>query len=176
MSANKTTKPINFLILCTGNSCRSILAEVLINALGNGRFQAYSAGSQPAGAVNEHALEILTRHGFSTAGVASKSWDEFQGPNAPDIDIVITVCDNAAGESCPIWNGSPVTVHWGIPDPASATGDAIPPAFRQALAQLKERIELMVELPLEDFEPRMRAESLRRIHDAVSSREAQATA
>ncbi|NNC76862.1 MAG: arsenate reductase ArsC [Woeseiaceae bacterium] len=172
MTGNTAAKPISLLVLCTGNSCRSILAEVLINELGQGRFRAFSAGSHPAGAVNENAVEILTKYGFDSSGVASKSWDKFNGPDAPDIDIVITVCDNAAGESCPLWNGSPVKVHWGIPDPASATGDAIEPAFEKALAQLRQRIELMIELPLEDFDPRMRAESLRRLHDAVLSQEA----
>lgn len=162
---------LNVLVLCTGNSCRSILAEVLINSLGNGRFRAFSAGSDPSGTVNANAIKLLNREGFDVAGVASKSWQQFEGTDAPHIDIVITVCDAAAAEACPLWNGSPVTVHWGIPDPALATGAAIEPAFRTAFTQLKTRIELMVELPLEEFDPRMRAESLRRIHDSVTAKE-----
>jgi len=111
---------VNILVLCTGNSCRSILAEVLFNELGLGRVTAYSAGSHPAGAVNPGAIAKLQQEGHAASGLESKSWDRFSGSNAPVIDIVITVCDSAAGESCPIWNGAPVTVHWGIHDPATA--------------------------------------------------------
>lgn len=170
------TKPaaLNILVLCTGNSCRSILAEVLINSLGHGRFKAFSAGSHPSGSVNDNVVALLNQKGFDTTGVASKNWQQFEAADAPQIDIVITVCDNAAGESCPLWHGSPVTVHWGIPDPALATGDATEPAFRTAFGQLKTRIEMMIELPLEDFDPRMRAESLQRIHDSVAAAEATA--
>jgi len=159
--------PINVLVLCTGNSCRSILAEALINARAGGRLHAYSAGSQPAGAVNPGALSKLSREGLSSDGYASKSWDEFTGADAPVIDIVITVCDNAAGESCPTWSGSPVTAHWGIPDPADAQGSDIGPAFDRAFEQLGRRVDAMLELPLEDFDSRMRRESLQRIHDAA---------
>lgn len=163
---------VTVLVLCTGNSCRSILAEVLINALGDGRVVGYSAGSHPAGAVNPGALAKLEQQGLPTGGLRSKSWDEFTGADAPQIDVVITVCDSAAGESCPLWNGGPVTVHWGIPDPASATGDDAGPAFDRTFAQLQTRIEMMLELPLEDFDARMRRESLQRIHDSASAAEA----
>ena len=151
---------INVLVLCTGNSARSILGEVLINELGAGRLQAYSAGSKPVGRVNPGALEKLEREGHAIAGLESKSWDRFSGPGAPAIDIVITVCDNAAGEACPLWNGAPVTVHWGIPDPA-ADGD-----FDAAYARLRTRIEGMLELPLEQLDPAGRGEALARIHAA----------
>ena len=151
---------INVLVLCTGNSARSILGEVLINELGAGRLRAYSAGSQPVGRVNPGALEKLEREGHAIAGLESKSWDRFSGPGAPAIDIVITVCDNAAGEACPLWNGAPVTVHWGIPDPA-ADGD-----FDAAYARLRTRIEGMLELPLEQLDPAGRGEALARIHAA----------
>ncbi|MDH3748040.1 MAG: arsenate reductase ArsC [Gammaproteobacteria bacterium] len=167
---NVVDEPLNVLVLCTGNSCRSILAEALINGLGNGRLTGFSAGSDATGAINPNAIEILERQGFDVAGLRSKSWDQFHGDDAPAIDIVITVCDNAAGQSCPMWNGTPVTVHWGIPDPATATGDEVGPAFEKAFTDLKARIELMLELPLADFTPRMRQESLQRIHDALADR------
>ena len=160
--------PIRVLVLCTGNSCRSIIAEALINALGDGRVVAYSAGSHPAGAVNPGAVAVLQRHDLDASGYRSKSWDEFSGPGAIDIDIVITVCDSAAGESCPLWNGGPVTVHWGIADPASARGDAIEPAFERTYAELEARIRLMLELPLESLDQRALGDSLARLHDAVS--------
>ena len=153
---------MNVLVLCTGNSARSILAEVLINELGEGRFRAFSAGSQPAGKVNPGAIDKLERAGHSTRGLASKSWDDFSGPDAQTIDLVITVCDNAAGESCPIWNGSPVTVHWGIPDPAAVTGsdDAIREAFDLAYERLRSRISPLVELDPDEID----RETLARIH------------
>lgn len=138
----------NVLFLCTGNSARSVLAEVLLNELGAGRFRAYSAGSNPTGTVNPGALKKLADKGHSTEGLSSKSWDVFSGPAAPDIDIVITVCDNAAGESCPVWNGSPVTAHWGIPDPAYFDAEeARDAAFDLAYTRLRWRIEKLLELP-----------------------------
>jgi len=150
---------INILVLCTGNSARSILGEVLVNELGPGRFRAFSAGSQPVGQVNPGALEKLAAQGHSTEGLSSKSWDRFSGGGAPQIDVVITVCDNAAGEACPLWHGSPVTVHWGIPDPA-ADGD-----FDSAYARLRGRIEAMLDLPLAQMDAAERREALSRIHE-----------
>ncbi len=157
---------MRILVLCTGNSCRSILAEALFNELGRGRIMACSAGSQPAGHVNPAAIQKLQEEGLCTAGLASKSWDVFSGPDAPAFDIVITVCDRAAGESCPVWNGSPVTVHWGIPDPADASAETIDAAFELAYRQLERRIELTLELPLESLDARSRKDALQRIHDA----------
>lgn len=140
----------NVLFLCTGNSARSILAEVLLNQGGRGRFKAYSAGSFPKGEVNPHAIRLLEILKLPTDDLRSKSWDEFAKPGAPPLDFIITVCDNAAGEVCPIWPGKPVTAHWGIPDPAAAEGsDAeIAAAFATAARQLRARIDLFLNLPL----------------------------
>jgi len=140
----------NVLFLCTGNSARSILAEVLLNPGGKGRFKAYSAGSFPKGEVNPHAIRLLETLKLPTNDLRSKSWDEFAKPGAPPLDFIITVCDNAAGEVCPIWPGKPVTAHWGIPDPAAAEGsDAeIAAAFATAARQLRARIDLFLNLPL----------------------------
>lgn len=160
---------MRILVLCTGNSCRSILAEVLFNELGQGRVTAYSAGSNPAGAVNPGAIAKLQKESHSTSGLRSKSWDEFTGPDAPAIDVVITVCDNAAGESCPVWNASPVTLHWGIPDPADATAEQMDAAFDLAYSQLRGRIEQVLELPLESLDIRYRKDALQRIHDAATT-------
>jgi arsenate reductase len=141
--------PLNVLFLCTGNSARSILAEALMNRLGAGRFRAYSAGSMPKGQVNPHALPLVHALGFKDEDFRSKPWDEFAVPGAPELDFVITVCDDAAGEVCPVWPGQPITAHWGIPDPAAATGSEaeIAVAFRDAARQLRNRIELLVALP-----------------------------
>lgn len=152
----------NVLVLCTGNSARSILGEVLINELGEGRFRSFSAGSQPVGAVNPGAIAKLQEMGHPVEGLASKSWDRFSGDGAPEIDLVITVCDNAAGEACPLWNGAPVTAHWGIPDPA-ADGD-----FDSAYRRLRTRIEALVDLPLDRLDIAERAAALGQIHDAAS--------
>ena len=140
----------NVLFLCTGNSARSILAEVLLNQGGRGRFKAYSAGSFPKGEVNPHAIQLLKTLKLPTDDLRSKSWDEFAKPGAPPLDFIITVCDNAAGEVCPIWPGKPVTAHWGIPDPAAAEGsDAeIAATFAAAARQLRARIDLFLNLPL----------------------------
>ena len=145
-----TDRPRNVLFLCTGNSARSILAEVLLRSLGGGRFRAFSAGSSPAGQVNPHALAFLREQGLPVEGLRSKSWDEFAAPGAPPMDIVITVCDNAAAEMCPIWPGHPVTAHWGVPDPAAieSSDEDKRRAFREAAATLRRRIELLVSLPL----------------------------
>ena len=146
-------KQYKVLILCTGNSARSVLGEVLFNVLGRGRIQAYSAGSNPAGKVNPGALEWLEENGHSTAGLRSKSWDEFAAPGAPDIDFIFTVCDNAAGEACPIWPGKPATAHWGIPDPAHVEGDeARRAAFNKAAEQLAKRINLFLSLPIDKLD------------------------
>ena len=146
-------KPYNVLVLCTGNSARSILGEVLFNQLGKGMFKAYSAGSRPAGAVNPGALELLQQQGYSTEGLRSKSWDEFAGPDAPEFDFIITVCDNAAGETCPFWPGKPATAHWGIPDPAHVEGvEARRDAFKRAFEQLALRIQLFMSLPIDKLD------------------------
>ena len=147
-------KPYNVLVLCTGNSARSILGEVLFNVLGKGRFIAHSAGSKPAGRVNPLALELLQRQGHSVAGLRSKSWDEFAAPGAPQIDFIFTVCDNAAGETCPVWPGKPATAHWGIPDPAHVGGsdENRRVAFRKAYEQLARRIQLFMSLPIEKLD------------------------
>lgn len=149
-----TTGVTNVLVLCTGNSARSILGEAIVNRLGRGRFRGYSAGSFPKGEVHPGALRLLERHGYPTNGLRSKSWDEFAGADAPTIEVVITVCDNAAGEVCPIWPGAPIKAHWGLPDPAAATGDdaAIDDAFEAAHDALSKRIAKLVELPILDRE------------------------
>jgi arsenate reductase len=144
-------RPCNILILCTGNSARSILAEALINTLGAGRFKAYSAGSRPTGAVNPFAIEQVRKLGYPVEGLRSKSWDEFAQPGAPQMDFVVTVCDNAAGEVCPLWPGHPVTAHWGFPDPAAAVGTDAQKraAFALALHQIRKRVQQFLSLPLE---------------------------
>lgn len=146
--------PYNVLFLCTGNSARSILSEALLNRNGRGQFRAYSAGSRPAGKVNPHAIELLQRLGFETAGLRSKSWDEFAQPGAPKLDFVFTVCDNAAAETCPYWPGQPITAHWGVPDPAAVEGSAEErrKAFEAAYVALDRRIGLFVSLPLRGLE------------------------
>ena len=143
-------RPYNVLFLCTGNSARSILAEVLLNSRGQGRFKAYSAGSQPVGRVNPHALEFLRHAGLPIEGLRSKSWDEFAQPGAPPLDFVFTVCDNAANEVCPIWPGQPVTAHWGLPDPAAVQGSDADKqqAFRDTFVALDRRIGLFTSLPI----------------------------
>jgi len=142
-----TDRVYNVLFLCTGNSARSILGEALMNKLGKGRFRAYSAGSQPKGQVHPMALSILDRTGFDTSALRSKSWDEFAGPDAPVFDFIFTVCDNAAGETCPIWPGHPMTAHWGIEDPAAVEGEGQRDAFHRALHYLQNRISLFLALP-----------------------------
>lgn len=143
-------EPYNVLFLCTANSARSILAEAILNEIGEGRFRAFSAGSHPRGTVNPAAIDVLRNLGHPVEDLRSKSWDEFAEPGAPKLDFVFTVCDNAAGEVCPIWPGQPVTAHWGIPDPAAVAGsDAeIHAAFFDAYRQLKNRISLFTALPI----------------------------
>jgi arsenate reductase len=148
------TAPFNVLFLCTGNSARSIMAEAILNKSGAEKFRAYSAGSQPKGDVNLHALALLERLGYPTGELRSKSWDEFDWPGAPVMDFVLTVCDNAAHEVCPIWPGHPMTAHWGISDPAAVEGDEIEiaDAFREAFALLERRISLLVALRIESLD------------------------
>jgi len=140
----------NILFLCTGNSARSILAESLLNTLGRGKFRAFSAGSFPKGRVHPMAMDLLERMNLPTEGLRSKSWDEFAAPGAPPLDFIVTVCDNAAGEVCPIWPGKPMTAHWGIADPAAAEGTEAEKAFafRTALKEMEGRIRRLVDLPI----------------------------
>jgi protein-tyrosine-phosphatase len=149
-----TDKTYNLLFLCTGNSARSILAEVLIEHWGKGRFTGFSAGSFPKGAVHPLALDLIERLNLRTAGLRSKSWDEFARPGAPMMDFVFTVCDQAAGEICPIWPGNPVTAHWGVPDPAAVEGNEEQrrQAFRDAYRQLETRIKLFAALPIDKLD------------------------
>ncbi|QKS02355.1 arsenate reductase ArsC (plasmid) [Sphingomonas sp. CL5.1] len=142
----------NVLFLCTGNSARSILGEAVMNKLGEGRFRAYSAGSQPKGQVHPMALSVLQGLGFDTADMRSKSWDEFAGSGAPQFDFIFTVCDNAAGETCPVWIGHPMTAHWGIEDPAAIEGEGQREAFLQALRYLQNRIALFLALPISSLD------------------------
>jgi arsenate reductase len=149
-----STRQYNVLILCTGNSARSILGEALVNRLGRGRFKGFSAGSTPKGAVHPLALQLLEHLKLPTSGMRSKSWDEFAAPGAPPLDFIFTVCDNAAGEMCPAWPGRPLTAHWGIPDPAGVEGSdaARRAAFRQAYDELERRIEAFMNLPIESLD------------------------
>jgi protein-tyrosine-phosphatase len=142
------------LFLCTGNSARSILAEAYLNARAEGRFRAYSAGSHPSGKVNPFALELLAKHGVETRGLRSKSWDEFAAPAAPQLHFVFTVCDNAAGETCPLWPGQPITAHWGVADPAAVQGSDADKrkAFLKAFTELSTRINLMLALPMDKLD------------------------
>jgi arsenate reductase len=144
------TEPKHVLFLCTGNSARSILAEAILNREGAGRFVAHSAGSHPKGAPHALAIDLLQREGFDTSFARSKSWDEFAAPGAPEMGFIITVCDNAAGEVCPIWPGHPMTAHWGVPDPAEATGTDAERAvaFAEAYRALRNRILAFVSLPV----------------------------
>lgn len=146
------SKPYNVLFLCTGNSARSILAEAILSKDGAGRFRAFSAGSHPKGEVHPAALCLLDRLGYSADGFRSKSWDEFAAEGAPPLDFVFTVCDNAAGEVCPLWPGQPMTAHWGIEDPASVEGDGQDQAFLNAFYALQRRIGLFLALPLESID------------------------
>ncbi len=143
------TAPLSVLFLCTHNSARSVLAECLLNHLGGNRFRAFSAGSTPSGRVNPFALQALAEQGVDTAGVRSKTWDEFAVPGAPQMDLVITVCDAAAGETCPVWPGHPATAHWGYADPSLVTGSdaARLTAFRDTLALIRRRLEILIAMP-----------------------------
>jgi len=156
------TQPLNILVLCTGNSCRSVLGEALINHLGGGRFHAFSAGSHPVGKINENALATLARHGLSTEGYVSQSWDDFADEQ---IDIMISVCDSAAGEACPAYLGKAVRGHWGLPDPAHVKGSAeeIKGAFEATYASLEKRIHKLLALPTESLSKSELSEALNKI-------------
>jgi arsenate reductase len=162
-------RPFNVLFLCTGNSARSIIAEALLRRLGPRKFRAFSAGSFPKGRVHPNALRIVEQLGCDPAEFRSKSWDEFAAPGAPPLDFVFTVCDNAAGEVCPIWPGQPMTAHWGIPDPAEAAGSdtEIALAFAEATRQLRNRISLFVELPVDKLERSKLQHRLREIGKTI---------
>lgn len=155
----------NTLFLCTGNSARSVLAEGTLNDLGRGRFHAFSAGSHPGGIVNPFALELLKQRGHPTDGMRSKSWDEFASAGAPQLDFIITVCDNAAGETCPLWPGHPASAHWGVEDPAAVDGSDTDKraAFASAYAILRRRIELLLALPLDKLDALARKQRLKEI-------------
>ncbi len=168
-----TERAFNALFLCTGNSARSIMAEAILNKLGRGKFQAYSAGSQPKGQVNPHTIQLLKGLGYDTSDYRSKSWSEFAKPGAPSLDFVFTVCDNAAGEACPFWPGQPMTAHWGVPDPAEAQGSAaeIALAFKDAYRMLHQRIGIFVALPIRSLDKlslQTRLTEIGRVTDAVA--------
>ena len=157
--------PLRVLFLCTGNSARSILAEAYLNLRGQGQFRAYSAGSHPSGKVNPFALELLAKHRIDTGGLRSKNWDEFAASGAPQLDFVFTVCDNAAGEACPLWPGQPITAHWGVADPAAVQGSDEDKrrAFLKAFTELSTRINLMLALPIEKLDRQALTGKLRQI-------------
>ncbi|MFW8634634.1 arsenate reductase ArsC [Cribrihabitans pelagius] len=153
---------MNILVLCTGNSARSILLEAILNTGGRGAVRAYSAGSTPTGLVHPQSLALLQEKGIGTSGARSKSWDEFAGPGAPEMDLVITVCAAAAGETCPVWPGAPLRAHWGVPDPAAARPEDWDDAFRAAHATLERRAKALLGLPVKEMAPeQLRAELAR---------------
>ncbi|MBL8520208.1 MAG: arsenate reductase ArsC [Betaproteobacteria bacterium] len=158
----------NVLFLCTHNSARSVLAESLLGVLGHDRFRAFSAGSHPSGRVNPFAVELARSIGYPAECIRSKSWDEFAVPGAPVMDLIITVCDDAAGEACPVWPGHPATAHWGFPDPSRAEGgdDAKRAAFHRVFGDIRRRIEALVDLPEDEFAPEKLRAALARIHAA----------
>ena len=158
-------RPYNVLFLCTGNSARSVMAEAILNKLGAGKFRAFSAGSRPKGKVHAETLRLLQSLGYDTSRFRSKSWSEFADPGAPLLDFVFTVCDNAAGETCPVWPGQPMTAHWGVPDPAEATGNPaeIALAFKDAYRMLERRIGIFVSLPLRSLDQLSLQHKLRQI-------------
>jgi arsenate reductase (thioredoxin) len=165
---SEQTRPLNVLFLCTGNSARSIIAEAILNREGRGRFRAYSAGSAPRGEVHLQALDLLRDLNFDTAGLRSKSWEEFAAPEAPKLDFVFTVCDDAAAETCPIWPGQPITAHWGVPDPAAVQGSPaeIGAAFAETYGMLNNRIGAFLNFPFASLSKL----SLRRRLEAIGRR------
>jgi arsenate reductase (thioredoxin) len=158
-------QPYNVLFLCTGNSARSIIAEAILNKIGAGKFVAYSAGSQPKGQVNPYTIQLMQSLGYETSRLRSKSWHEFAKPGAPALDFTFTVCDNAAGETCPVWPGQPMTAHWGVPDPAEATGTPaeIALAFKDTYRMLNQRIGIFVALPIRSLDQLSLQERLKEI-------------
>jgi protein-tyrosine-phosphatase len=158
-------RPFNVLFLCTGNSARSIMAEAILNKLGAGKFRAFSAGSQPKGWVHPETLRLLQSLGYDTSRFRSKSWSEFADPGAPLLDFVFTVCDDAAGETCPVWPGQPMTAHWGVPDPAAAQGSPaeIALAFKDAYRMLNQRIGIFTSLPIRSLDQLSLQQKLREI-------------
>ena len=168
-----TESPFNVLFLCTGNSARSIIAEAILNKIDQGKFKAYSAGSQPKERVNPNTIQLLQGLGYDTSGFRSKSWSEFAKPGAPALDFVFTVCDNAAGETCPVWPGQPMTAHWGVPDPAEARGSEaeIALAFKDAYRMLFQRIGIFTALPIRSLDKlslQNRLREIGRVTDAVA--------
>jgi len=166
-------RPYNVLFLCTGNSARSIIGEAVLNRAGQGKFRAFSAGSQPKGEVHPYTLDLLRKMHFDVSNARSKSWLEFAQPDAPKLDFVFTVCDNAANETCPVWPGQPMTAHWGVPDPAAATGTEaeIRFAFADALRMLANRINIFVSLPLDKLD---RLSLQKRLDDIGATKDSQA--
>jgi arsenate reductase len=170
----KTDGVYNVLFLCTGNSARSIIAEAIMNRLGNGKFRGYSAGSQPKGAVHPYTIDLLRKLNYDTSAFRSKTWLEFSNSEAPELDFVFTVCDNAAAESCPLWPGQPMTAHWGVPDPAAATGTEAEQrlAFAEAYRMLNARVSIFVSLPLRSLDQlslQRRLEEIGRTKDVSAS-------
>ena len=157
---------MNVLVLCTGNSARSMLGEALVNILGDGRFTGYSAGSTPRGEPHPMTVTLLSEKGYDVSTLRSKSWDEYAGPDAPGMDIIITVCDSAANESCPYWPGHPVQVHWGLPDPAAVEGDGQRVAFEAAWDALHARISALVMLDLDNMSSEEQRSAIEEIHTA----------
>jgi len=168
MTTPEAKPPFNVLFLCTGNSARSIMAEMILNRAGQGRFRAFSAGSQPKGQVHPYALDLLRKLNFDVSGLRSKSWLEFSSADAPKLDFVFTVCDNAAAETCPVWPGQPMTAHWGVPDPAAASGKEaeVRLAFADAFRMLSNRIDIFVALPIRSLDQL----SLQRQLEAIGNR------
>ncbi len=167
----------NVLFLCTGNSARSIMAEAILNKIGAGKFRAYSAGSQPKGQLHPETVRLLRGLGYDTSAFRSKSWNEFAKPGAPALDFAFTVCDLAAGETCPVWPGQPMTAHWGVPDPAEARGNAaeIALAFRDAYRMLNQRIGIFVALPIRSLDQISLQQRLKEIGEAEDAKGAEAT-